>query len=151
MTFTQVVSGLILIGLLSSTASDSPTVKVLVLDALDGKPQAGVDVDYVCDEIPHALPHPVITDSAGVAEVPYSCRSEGKIELQAVPKGQKEGCGGGVAATIEDIKSTGVIGKPNSDGGIWCPDKVSRKLKPMPGQVILFIKKPTWWQSHIAG
>jgi len=44
----------------------------------------------------------------------------------------------------------GVISKPTADGGIWCPAKVSKKLKPIPGQVIIFVKKPTWWQKHVA-
>jgi hypothetical protein len=151
MNFARVLQSLILVGMLSSTASDAPRIRVLVLDALDGRPQAGVDIDYLCQEIPHSLPAPVITDKTGIAEVPYSCNPGSKIELEAIPKGRKEGCGGGVAATIENIESTGVISRPDSDGGIWCPTKISSKLKPVPGQVTLFVKKPTWWQSHVAG
>ena len=130
---------------------DLPRVRVLVLDALDGKPQAGVDIDYLCDEIPHSTTTKEITDKTGTAEVPFSCRPGNKIELVAVPNNRKEGCGGGVAATLHEIQSVGVISEPGSDGGIWCPSKISRKLKAVPGQVILFVKKPTWWQSHVAG
>lgn len=135
----------------SDHKSDSPRVRVLVLDALDGKPQAGVQVDYLCDEIPHSTNTYDVTDKTGIADVPFSCRPGNKIELDAVPKMGKEGCGGGVAATLQEIKSVGVISEPDSAGGIWCPTKISRKLTPIPGQVTLFVKKPTWWQSHVAG
>jgi hypothetical protein len=135
----------------SDRQSDSPRVRVLVLDALDGKPQAGVNVDYLCDEIPHSTTTYKITDETGTAEVPFSCRPGNKIELDAVPSSRKEGCGGGVAATLQEIESVGVISRPDSAGGIWCPTKISRKLTAVPGQVTLFVKKPTWWQSHVAG
>jgi hypothetical protein len=130
---------------------NSPSVRVLVLDALDGKPQAGVDVSYLCDEMSHSTITYAVTDKTGAADVPFSCRSGNKIELDAVPNNHKEGCGGGVAATLQEIESVGVISKPDSAGGIWCPTKISRKLTPVPGQVTLFVKKPTWWQSHVAG
>ena len=135
----------------SDRRSDSPRVRVLVLDALDGKPQAGVHIDYLCDEIPHSTSTYEITDNTGVAFVPFSCHAGNKIELDAVPKIGKEGCGGGVAATLQEIESVGVISAPDSAGGIWCPTKISGKLTPVPGQVTLFVKKPTWWQSHVAG
>jgi hypothetical protein len=130
---------------------NSTRVRVLVLDALDGKPQARVQVDYLCNEIPHSTNSYAVTDKTGTADVPFSCRPGNKIELDAVPKIGKEGCGGGAAATLQEIQSAGVISAPDSGGGIWCPTKVSRKLTPTPGQVILFVKKPTWWQSHVAG
>jgi hypothetical protein len=136
---------------LSDRQSDSPTFRVLVLDALDGKPQAGVHVWYLCNEIPHGTNDYVVTDKTGVADLPFSCSTDNKIELDAVPKIGKEGCGGGVAATLEEIKSIGVISDPTSAGDIWCPNKISRKLTAVPGQVTLFVKKPTWWQSHVAG
>jgi hypothetical protein len=129
---------------------NSPTVRVLVLDALDGKPQAEVRVTYLCDEIPHSYTYQV-TDMTGLALVPFTCSAGKSIELDTVPQNRKEGCGGGVVATLEEIQSTGIIGKPDSAGGIWCPTKISRKLTAVPGQVTLFVKKPTWWQSHIAG
>ena len=137
--------------MLSCPASpQDTTVRVLVLDALDGKPQGGVAVDYLCDEIPHTVGH-VMTNADGIAEVPFSCKHGNRIELQAVPTSKKEGCGSGVALTLEEIRVTGVISKPDSAGGIWCPTKVSRKLTTIPGQVTLFVKKPTWWQTHVAG
>lgn len=135
----------------SDRQSNSPRVRVLVLDALSAKPQAGVRVDYLCDEIPHSLGTYNTTDKTGNAEVPFSCRPGNKIEIDAVPRIGKEGCGGGVAATLQEIESVGVISAPDSAGGIWCPTKVSRRLTPVPGQVVLFVKRPTWWQSHVAG
>ena len=83
--------------------------------------------------------------------VPYTCRPGNRIELDAVPHTEKEGCGSGVDATLEEIQSTGIVAHPDSAGGIWCPTKISRKLTPVPGQVILFVKKPTWYQRHFAG
>jgi hypothetical protein len=151
MNFARVVESFILMGVLWSSASGTPSIKVLVLDALDGQPQAGVHVGYLCDEIPHSTNTYVTTDATGVAKVPYTCHPGVKIELWVVPKDHKEGCGGGVAATIEDIESTGMISSPDSDGGIWCPTKISRELKPTAGQITMFVKKPTWWQSHVAG
>ncbi len=124
---------------------------MLVLDALNGKPQAGVHVYYLCDEIPHSTNTYEITGKTGTADVPFTCQPGDKIEFAAVPKIGKEDCGGGVAATLQEIKSVGVISLPDSAGGIWCPTKISRKLMPVPGQVTLFVKKPTWWQSHVAG
>ena len=41
---------------------------------------------------------------------------------------------------LADILSTGVIGKPDADGGIWCSTKVNGTLTPMPGEVMLFLK-----------
>jgi hypothetical protein len=151
MNFVKLLQTLIVIGTLQSPVADSPHVKVLVLDALDGKPQAGVIVPYLCDEIPHSTTTQTTTDAAGIAVVPYTCKAGNKIELWAVPTNLKEGCGGGVAATAEEIALTGVISRPDSAGGIWCPTKISRRLTPVPEQVTLFVKKPTWWQSHIAG
>jgi hypothetical protein len=146
---------IIIIAILSPPAADSSTFSVLVLDALDGKPQAGATVSFLCDEIPHSTNTKAITNASGIAEISYTCKPGNKIELSAIPpafaSNHKEGCGGGVAATAEEIKLTGVVSRPDSDGGIWCPTKISRRLTPVPGQVTLFVKKPTWYQSHVAG
>ena len=125
--------------------------RVLVLDALDGKPQSGVEISYLCVGKPRNSPSkPTSTNQEGVAEVPYSCGDEQGIELQATAH-KKEQCGGFAPVAFKNIESVGVISKPDADGGIWCPTKVSKKMKPVPGQVIMFVKKPTWWQSHVAG
>lgn len=135
----------------SPRVADSASFRVLVLDALSGKPEANVTIFYLCGEIPHSTTTKATTDANGVAGVPYACKPGNKIELDAVPKIGKEGCGSGVEATLAQIMSNGIVAQPDTAGGIWCPTKISHKLIPVPGQVILFVKKPTWWQSHIAG
>jgi hypothetical protein len=126
-------------------------LKVLVLDALDGKPQANVEVEYFCTGAQRNSAHKKsLSNNEGIAKVSNFCSDEEEIEIFIYPPGKKEQCGGG-PITPKDILSVGVVSKPDADGGIWCPTKVSKKLKPVPGQVIMFVKKPTWWQSHIAG
>jgi hypothetical protein len=143
--------GMMTIWVIPLAMQDTPAVKVLVLDALNGKPQVGAQVYYLCDEIPHETHAYAVTDSAGMAQVPYMCDAGKKRELDAIPQGNKEGCGSGASATLDEIEFVGVISNPSSAGGVWCPTKVSKKLKAVPGQVVLFVKKPTWWQAHVAG
>jgi hypothetical protein len=130
-------------------------LKVLVLDALNGKPQVRVEVDYICTDrippTPSRLLKPVFTNSEGLATISNICSNEEKIELSIFPPVPKKVCGGLNPFTFKELSSVGIVSKPDSDGGIWCPTKVSKKLKPVPGQVIVFVKKPTWWQSHVAG
>jgi hypothetical protein len=136
------------------SAGQTPTFKVLVLDALNGKPQPGVSVEYFCPGQGWKRPPEVKTGPDGAAEVPYACK-DGEEALNVFPpgdKGAKEECGGGPPEMkLSDIMTTGIISEPTADGNIWCPAKQRRKLKPVPGQVTIFVKKPTWWQSHIAG
>ena len=91
-----------------------------------------------------------LTNNEGLANVSILCSDKKEIDISVYPPNKKEQCGVG-PITFRDILSVGVVGKPDADGGIWCPTKVSKKLKPVPGQVIMFVKKPTWWQSHVAG
>jgi hypothetical protein len=126
-------------------------LKVLVLDALDGTPQANVKVEYFCTGAPrNSTPKATLTNNEGLAKVSILCSDGQEIYISVYPPNKKEQCGVG-PVTLKDIFSAGVVGKPDADGGIWCPTRVSRTLKPVPGEVILFIKKPTWWQSHVAG
>jgi hypothetical protein len=124
-------------------------VKVLVLDALSGKPQSGVEVHYFCQSGAHNfLPEDSdITNSEGLAIVSYPCKEDQKIEFSvtALPK---EECGGLDTVTFKEISSVGIISAPDGEGQMQCPTKISRKLKPISGQVIIFVKKPSWWQSH---
>jgi hypothetical protein len=140
-------------GMLSSQMSAmAQDLKVLVLDALNGKPQANVKVEYFCSNprLLHNSEHKTTaTNNEGLAAFPNPCSDEEEIEMAVYPP-EKEECGVG-PVTLKKILSVGFVAKPDSDGGIWCPTKVSRTLKPLPGQVVLFVKKPTWWQSHIAG
>ena len=126
-------------------------LRVLVLDALDGKPQASVDVEYFCTGPSHNTAHKrVLTNNEGLAAFSNPCSNEEEIDISVYPHNKKEQCGEG-SITVKEILSVGAVAKPDADGGIWCPTKVSKKMKPVPGQVIIFIKKPTWWQSHVAG
>jgi 5-hydroxyisourate hydrolase-like protein (transthyretin family) len=127
-------------------------LKVLVLDALDGKPQAGVEVQFFCIGLPPTSPsNRFITNNEGFVKISNPCNDQQKIEISVFSPNKKEQCGDDFAMTFDDVVATGFISKPDSAGGIWCPTKVSRRLKAVPGQVILFVKKPTWYQSHIAG
>jgi 5-hydroxyisourate hydrolase-like protein (transthyretin family) len=127
-------------------------LNVLVLDALDGKPQANVEVEYFCAGPPrNSVPNRSITNKEGIAKISNFCNDKQKIEISVYPPNKKEQCGDDAVMTFNDVVSVGFLSKPDSAGGIWCPNKVGRTLKPVPGQVIVFVKKPTWWQSHIAG
>jgi hypothetical protein len=126
-------------------------LQVLVLDALDGKPQANVGVEYFCTRTQHNSAHKkAMTNDKGLAKLSSLCRVEEEIEISIYPPNKKEQCGVG-PLTLKEILSVGVVTQPDADGGIWCPAKVSRALKSVPGQVTMFVKKPTWWQSHVAG
>jgi len=127
-------------------------LNVLVLDALDGKPQANVKVESLCAGPPRNFwGKSAFTNDKGIATVSYVCSDNQAIEIEVFPPNRKEQCGDDVNAKFNDVVSEGFISNPSAGGGIWCPNKVSKNLKPVPGQVILFVKKPTWWQSHVAG
>jgi hypothetical protein len=140
---------LVLIIFFAPAVLGAQNVKVLVLDALSGKPQSGVEVHYFCQSEGHNfLPEDSdITNSQGLAIVSYPCKEGQKIEFSvtALPK---EECGGLDAVTFKEISSVGIISAPDVEGQMQCSTKISRKLKPVPGQVIIFIKKPSWWQYH---
>jgi hypothetical protein len=135
------------------TSAGAQDLKVLVLDALNGKPQANVKVVYRCSNpklLHNSEDKRTFTNNEGLATFPNPCSEEEEIEISLTPPSNKEQCGVG-PVTLKEILSVGFVAKPDSDGGIWCPAKVSRTLKPAPGQVTMFVKKPTRWQSHIAG
>ena len=126
-------------------------LQVHVLDALDGRPQANVEVEYFCTRTQHNTEHKrALTNSEGFAQISNPCSAEEDIEISIYPRNKKKQCGVG-PITLKEILSVGVVAKPDADGGIWCPTKVSRTLKPVPRQVIMFVKQPRWWQSHVAG
>jgi hypothetical protein len=129
-------------------------LQVLVLDALDGKPQANVKVEPLCSGLPRNSPgKTAFTNDKGIATVSYVCNEKQVIEIAVFPPNKKEQCGADAKTNLNDATSVGFISDPSSAtiGGMWCPNKVSKKLKPVPGQVTIFVKKPTWWQSHVAG
>jgi hypothetical protein len=127
------------------------SVRVLVLDAKSGKPQAGVEVYYFCSSpflhrnfLP---PDSDITNSQGLAIIDLACHEEDSVDffVTALPK---EECGGEIYVTVKDTLSAGIISQPDAAGEMHCPTKISRKLKPVPGEVVIFIKKPNWVQYH---
>jgi hypothetical protein len=131
---------------------EAQSLRVLVLDALDGKPQAGVKVESLCAGPPGSQwGKSSLTNDTGIATISYVCNDKQMIEIDALPPNKKEQCGDDVKTNLSDVTSTGFVSNPNAAGGIWCPNRVSKTLKPVPGQVIIFVKKPTWWQSHVAG
>jgi len=133
-------------------AGQTPTFHVLVLDALDGKPQVNVKIEPLCAGLPRNFSEETaLTNDRGIATISYACGEKQRIEIAVFPPNKKEQCGGDAGMTFNDVVSGGFLSEPDSDGGIWCPTKVSKKLKPVPGQAIIFVKKPTWWQSHVAG
>jgi hypothetical protein len=122
--------------------------QVLVLDALDGKPRHNVDIEYFCAGPPRNSAHQrTTTDKQGFAKISAFCSEKQQVEISVYPRNKKEQCGDDAS----EILSMGFVSKPDSAGGIWCSTKVSRTLKPVRGQVSIFVKKPTWWQSHVAG
>jgi hypothetical protein len=129
-------------------------LKVLVLDALDGKPQVNVKVESLCAGPPRNFGgKPAFTNDKGIATISHVCNEKQVIEIEVFPPNKKEQCGSDAKTNFSEVTSVGFLSDPSSEaiGGMWCPTKVSRTLKPVPGQVILFVKKPTWYQSHIAG
>ena len=141
-------------------ASNVPSIHaqefdLLVLDALSGKPYNDMRVTYFCEGEMWASSREVVTDARGDARVRYDCRGK-RIKLDLwIPggsmwDGKVEECGDLAPQDIEQIVKFGVISNPSAAGGIWCPTKVSKKLKLIPGQVVMFAKKPTWPQRNIA-
>ena len=129
-------------------------LQVLVLDALDGKPQANVKVEPLCAGLPRNFPgKTAFTNDKGIATISYVCNEKQLIEIAVFPPNKKEQCGADAKTNWNDAASVGFVSDPSSTtiGGMWCPNKVSKNLKPVPGQVTIFVKKPTWWQSHVAG
>jgi hypothetical protein len=123
-------------------------VKVLVLDALNGKPQKGAEVHYFCQGLHHNFPEDSdVTNSEGLVTITYTCKDDEEIDIwvTALPK---EECGSEAVLTLKEILSVGIINPPDGVGQMGCPTKISKKLKPVPGQVIIFIKKPSWLQAH---
>lgn len=137
----------------TGASSGAQRIKVLVLGALNGKPYGGIEIHYTCEDGGTWSPsQKTSTGTNGLAEVPFSCGSGVKFKVWTYIEGDElSECGEMEGQTLQKIFEVGFISDPRAAGGIWCPAKISRKMKPVPGEVILFVKKPTWWQSHIAG
>jgi hypothetical protein len=153
MSFSRPSFGFLILGILFYPSRPlAQDLKVLVLDALDGTPQANVKVEPFCAGPPLNFDgKSAFTNDEGIAVVSYVCNDKQTMEIDVFPPNKKEQCGDDVNFNLNDVTSMGFISNPSADGGIWCPTKVSRTLKPKSGQVIVFVKKPTWWQAHVAG
>jgi len=78
-------------------------LQVLVLDALDGKPQANVQVEYFCTRTQHNSAHKkALTSNDGPAKFSNPCSSEEEIEISLYPPNKKEQCGVG-SVTLKEI------------------------------------------------
>jgi hypothetical protein len=142
------------------TPGEAQKFKVRVLDALNGKPYADMPVNYFCfreGERAHSSDKTTATDSTGFAEIVYECKKgetinilTGALDGKSKWTGKVEECGYLDSLSIDQILNVGIISNPSAPGGIWCPAKISKKMKPTPGQVVIFAKKPTWWQKHVA-
>lgn len=141
----RIVWAIVCVGAFASVAAgQTSSFKVLVLDALNGKPQSGINVRYFCEGLGWNSKDQVKTGSDGIAEVPYQCR-EGSEEFNVeVPGGAKAECGDVGTLKLSDIQSKGFISEPNRAGAyFWCPTMQRSKLKPIPGQVTVFV----YWLS----
>ena len=136
-----IVCAIVFVGAFASVAAgQTSSFKVLVLDALNGKPQSGVIIRYFCEGLGWNPKDEVRTGLDGIAEVPYPCR-EGTEQFDVdVPGGAKGECGGVGRLKLTDILSKGIISEPNRAGAyFWCPTMQRSKLKPVPGQVTVFV------------
>jgi hypothetical protein len=139
----------------ASAYLDAQTFRVRVLDALNGKPYEGILIHAECAGTWTPESTDVATDGSGYAQIQYQCKDSAPIRIntnmnRTAWMGRLEECGERGYQNIEQILKSGVISDPSADGGIWCPRKISKKLKPIQAQVILFVKKPTWYQRNVA-
>jgi hypothetical protein len=141
-----IVWAIVFVGAFASAATgQTSSFKVLVLDALNGKPQSGGIVRYFCAGLGWNSKDEVRTGPDGIAEVPYQCR-EGTEQFEVgVPGGVKGECGEVGSLKLSDILSKGIISEPERAGDyFWCPTLQRSKLKPIPGQVTVFV----FWISY---
>ena len=105
---------IIFIFIFAPTVLIAQSVRVLVLDALSGKPQSRVEVYYFCQRETHnSLPADSdITNSDGIAIVSYPCKDDQKIafDVTALPK---EECGELHAVTFKEISEIGIVSPPD--------------------------------------
>ncbi|MGD0629048.1 MAG: hypothetical protein ABR987_06840 [Terracidiphilus sp.] len=136
-----------------NTEAIPPTITVLVLNDFSGKPYEGIEVDYFCEDGHVWSPsQKTTTNASGLAKIAFPCASDVKFKVSTYIEGDELAeCGEMEGQTLQKILETGVISDPRAAGGIWCPARISKRMKPVPGGVIIFLKKPTWWQVHVAG
>ena len=78
----------------AESAGQTLKFKVLVLDALDGKPQIGVEVTSFCEGVGYIPHNEVKSGSDGVAEEAYQCKEGAEQITVDVPGEAKGECGG---------------------------------------------------------
>jgi len=91
MRFMGILCWFLMAGMLSpQTNVMAQDLQVLVLDALDGKPQANVKVEYFCTGTPHnSTPKTTFTNIEGLAKVSILCGDEQKIDIAVYPPNKK--------------------------------------------------------------
>ena len=78
------------------------SLNVLVLDALDAKPQANVKVESLCAGLPQNYRgKSAFTNDKGIATVSYSCNDKQVIEIEVFPPNMKEQCGDDVKCEFQ--------------------------------------------------
>jgi len=154
MRFTKVAAVVALSCIVAACASmEAQKIKVRVLGALNGKPYEGIEIYSLCEDSgSYSSTQRTKTDANGLAEILFSCEKGMKFKVSTYLEGDKlSECGEMEGQTLQELLEVGFISDPRAAGGIWCPAKISRRMKPIPGEIILFVKRPTWWQSHVAG
>src|SRR5579863_4584128 len=113
MCFSRFLLGSLIVGtLFFQSELQSQELKVLVLDALNGAPQANVKVEPFCAGPPlNFFGKSAFTDDKGIATISYVCNETQVIEIEVFPPIKKEQCGGGAPLSFHDISSVGFVSK----------------------------------------
>ena len=152
MTSSRILRPLLLVAALTTAAAaQTPAYKVLVLDAADGKPQEGIKVGYLCEGKGWEPQDEIRTGPDGIAVIPYTCEGGPPAIMLRVPaSADVVECGRADSLDWSEVVNTGVVAEPpTGQGDMTCSRAISRKLKPVPGQVTTFVKKLNWWQLHV--
>src|SRR5882762_2049831 len=112
----------IIIFAVAPTALVAQDVRVLVLDAVNGKPQRGAEVHHYCQTYTRNI-FPVASDTTnthGIAIVSYSCKENQKMVffVTALPKDECADLG---AVTFRQISGEGIVSSPDGEGEMQCP------------------------------
>lgn len=142
---------LLVVSFNASMSVDAQKIKVWVLDASDGRSYGDIEIRSFCEEGGTSSPaQSMKTNAYGLAEVPFTCASGTKLKVSTHIEGDKlSECGEMEGQTLEQLLKVGYISDPRAAGGIWCSAKVSKKMRPVPGAVVLFVKNPRWSPAHV--
>jgi hypothetical protein len=118
----------------------SQSITVFVVHAKNGRPLNGQPVDvYNADVLPLRLLHFGKTGADGLASVTLPVPAP---EVISIHPGQWSGARN--MYSVKEISTVGVISKNQCRGG----DKLEGKFQPKPGQIIVFVSPPRWWQGQ---